>query len=108
VASVDPQRADQIRASAAKVYPGIGLPPLGRESVGRVTTLVLGMGIAGGIAGATVLARLVAKWLYGVSPLDGAAFLGAVGLLAATTVLACWLPARRATKVDPMVALRYE
>ena len=66
------------------------------------------VGIAGGIAGATVLARLIAKWLYGVSPLDGAAFLGAVALLAATTVLACWLPARRATKVDPMVALRDE
>ena len=43
LASLDPRRADQLRASTAKVYPGVGLPPLGRESLGRVTTLILGI-----------------------------------------------------------------
>jgi ABC-type antimicrobial peptide transport system permease subunit len=55
-----------------------------------------------------VLAAVLAKFLYGLPPLDPVAF-GGVGLfLAAIALLACYLPARRALKIDPMVALRCE
>ena len=46
--------------------------------------------------------------LYGVKPVDGAIFTAAAIVLAAVAVLAGWLPARRAARIDPMVALRYE
>jgi putative ABC transport system permease protein len=46
--------------------------------------------------------------LYQVSPLDPVTFLVAAPVLLATALLACWLPARRAARVDPLVALRYE
>jgi ABC-type antimicrobial peptide transport system permease subunit len=61
-----------------------------------------------GVAGALASARMLEGLVYGVSLYDPAALAGGVACIAATAFLACWLPARRAAKVDPVVALRAE
>jgi len=66
------------------------------------------LGIAGGLAGALALTHFLSSMLFHVSALDVETFaLGAIGL-GLVLLLACCLPARRATRVDPLVALRYE
>jgi len=70
---------------------------------GMVLALI---GMAIGLAASFALTRLVESLLFGVSPTDAATFILVSMLLAAIALLACYLPARRAMRVDPMVALR--
>ena len=70
-------------------------------------TLVLA-GVAVGILASVVLTRLLSTMLYGVQATDVVTYGGVIGLLVAAAALASYIPARRAMKVDPMVALRYE
>jgi predicted permease len=67
-----------------------------------------GIGVAAGIAAALVLTRTIESWLFGVRPTDPVTFAAVVGVLALVAILACYVPARRATNADPMEALRQE
>jgi putative ABC transport system permease protein len=66
------------------------------------------IGIALGALGTLALRGTLAHLLFAVSPADPSTFLVVGALLIATVLVACWIPARWATRVDPMVALRYE
>ena len=81
----------------------------------NIVSLVFGQGarwvlagVAIGVAGALALATLLRSMIYGVNPLNPVTLLVGAGAVIAAAMLACWLPARRASRVDPMVALRAE
>jgi putative ABC transport system permease protein len=69
---------------------------------------LLGMGIAIGLLGSVALARVIVAQLWGVSPYEPLTFASVAILLLSIGLLACWVPARRATRIDPTTALRYE
>jgi putative ABC transport system permease protein len=78
-----------------------------RLVLGQGTRLAL-LGIGIGIIAALVVTRLMAKLLYGISATDPLTFAAVALLLALVALAACYIPARRATRVDPIIALRYE
>jgi predicted permease len=69
---------------------------------------IVAIGVAIGLGGAVALTRLVSSWLFDVSPTDPVTFACVALLLSLIALVACWLPARRAAKVDPVRALRHE
>ena len=80
---------------------------------GRVQRMILGeggvllaLGLLLGVVGASFAARLIRGLLFGVAPHDAITFLGVAALMAAIGICACWIPARRAARIDPAVALR--
>ena len=83
----------------------------GGDVLGLVMKQGAGMvviGLAAGLLTAFLLTRLIASLLFGVAPTDAATFASVTVLLAAVALAACYIPARRATRVDPMQTLRYE
>jgi len=80
---------------------------VGMELHGQGVALTL-LAVSAGLAGAAGITRYLSSLLYGVRPNDALTFVAVALLLIAVALLACYIPARRATKVDPMVALRYE
>ncbi|HYL61047.1 MAG TPA: ABC transporter permease, partial [Candidatus Methylomirabilis sp.] len=78
-----------------------------RLVIGQGMRLVL-LGVTIGILISLAGSRLLAQYLYGLSAVDAGTFAGVAVLLAGVAMLACWIPVRRAMRVDPMVALRYE
>jgi putative ABC transport system permease protein len=82
-----------------------------RDVLGLMARQSLGLTLAGvafGLAGAWALTRFIASFLYGVQPTDLATFVVVPVVLVGVSLLACYIPARRATRVDPMEALRHE
>jgi putative ABC transport system permease protein len=86
---------------------GASAPDVLRMIVREGLRLAL-IGLAAGALLALASGRMLAAFLYGVSPADPATYAVAAAVLAAVSVAACWLPARRATKVDPAISLRAE
>jgi putative ABC transport system permease protein len=70
--------------------------------------ILAALGVATGLLGAALLTRVLEGLLFQVNPFDLATFAGMAGILVVASLFACWMPARRATAVDPVRSLRYE
>jgi ABC-type antimicrobial peptide transport system permease subunit len=83
----------------------------GRDVLGLVMkqgALMVLVGLAAGLITALLLTRLMASLLFAIAPTDAATFVSLTAVLAVVALAACYVPARRATRVDPMQTLRYE
>jgi putative ABC transport system permease protein len=99
--------AQRVREMAIRLALGASPGDLLKLVIGKMMLIVL-VGLALGGGGALALTRVLASLLYDTSPTDRVTWVIAGALLAAVALLACYFPARRAMRVNPMVALRYE
>jgi predicted permease len=99
--------AERTREIGIRVALGAETRDVMRLVLGQGLALALA-GVALGVAAALALTRLMKTFLFGVSATDPLTFVGVAALLTLVALLACWIPARRAAKVDPMVSLRCE
>jgi putative ABC transport system permease protein len=74
----------------------------------REALQLIGTGIAAGLVGTLLLGRILNSLLFQISASDPLTYIAGAASIALVSLLACWMPARRATRVDPIVALRYE
>jgi predicted permease len=86
---------------------GAGRAEIHRAVLGQGLVLALA-GVGAGLAAALAVTRVLSSLLFGVTPTDVWTFTAMATLLVAVALVACWVPARRATRVDPVVALRFE
>src|SRR5262249_24046544 len=99
--------SQRARELGIRIALGATARDVGRLIVGQGLKLVVS-GMVIGLVSALALQRVIGKLLFGVSPSNPLTFIAIAFLLITVTLLACWIPARRATKVDPLTALRSE
>jgi ABC-type antimicrobial peptide transport system permease subunit len=95
------------REIAIRVALGAGKGNVSRVVIAQALWPTM-ISVAVGIGAAAIATRLVASMVYGVTPLDLATFGGAAAILVGVALFATWVPARRAMRIDPLVALRYD
>jgi ABC-type antimicrobial peptide transport system permease subunit len=104
-----------ISFAVARRTPELGIRIALGARTGQLMAMVLGqgmrpvaVGLAAGIAGALAIGGLLSSQLYGVRPNDPATIAGVAVMLLGVAACACWIPARRAARIDPLRALRFE
>jgi predicted permease len=99
--------SQRIHEMAIRIALGAGRRDVLRLTVGEGLGVTL-IGVGVGVCLSLGVSRLIASYLYGVSAYDPVTFIGVALLLVGVALVACYLPARRAARVDPLIALRYE